>query len=229
MKTGSAILAIDTASAQGIIALQTRDGRIFTASHHEPMGHNAFILPTIEALLKDAGMTFTDVDYLACGVGPGSFVGTRLAVAVMQGLAYALRIPVIPLSHLHLLAQAAWRTTGASSIAIAVDARMQAFYFAEFCHDKRSETLQRVGLEQLHRLSDLSTDFKPHCGKITTRVGSGWSLLQLSALETPVLLPSDLLSLAEQGLATGQIFTQAQDLLPTYLNDTGHFVQAKSL
>ena len=116
------ILAISTSNAQGLVALKTTSGDIFEQTQFEQKEHNQFILPAIDSLLQKANLTLTDIDYFAACVGPGSFVGTRLAVAVTQGLAFGVNKPVVPISFLALLSLAT------SLPEVTVDARMQALY-----------------------------------------------------------------------------------------------------
>ena len=73
-----------------------------------PRQHAARLLPTIQMLLAQAELTLSDCDMIAVGIGPGSFIGVRTAVAVAKSLAYAVNIPVVPVSSLALLAQTAY-------------------------------------------------------------------------------------------------------------------------
>ena len=86
------VLALDTATAVCTLALS--DGAL-TSGRHERLerAHNRHILRMLEEVL--AGRSLQEsVDLIACGVGPGSFTGLRVAVSVAQGLAWAQAIPV---------------------------------------------------------------------------------------------------------------------------------------
>lgn len=124
------------------MALKTNQGQILTRKNEKQQEHNRFILPAVDGLLAEAGMRLQDLDYLSAGRGPGSFVGTRLAVAVIQGLAFGVQKPVVGTSHLALMALA----SGAEVITL--DAKMQGYYQAHF------KAGMPVGQEQFHRFAE---------------------------------------------------------------------------
>ena len=90
----SNIIAIETATEACSAALGV-NGRIIERFEIAPRRHTELILPMIESLLAEAGIARAQLDAIAVGRGPGAFTGVRLAIAVAQGLALALDIPVI--------------------------------------------------------------------------------------------------------------------------------------
>ena len=126
------ILAIETATEACSAALSV-DGRIIERSEIAPRRHAELILPMIEALLAEAGIARKQIDGIAVGRGPGAFTGVRLAIAVTQGLALALDVPVVPVSSLAALAQDA-PDAGAGILAV-IDARMGEVYAGAFRRD----------------------------------------------------------------------------------------------
>jgi tRNA threonylcarbamoyladenosine biosynthesis protein TsaB len=125
----SNIIAIETATEACSAALGV-DGRIIERSEIAPRRHAELILPMIESLLAEAGLARGQLDGIAVGRGPGAFTGVRLAIAVAQGLALALDIPVVPVSSLAALAQDA-PDAGAAIFAV-IDARMGEVYAGAF-------------------------------------------------------------------------------------------------
>lgn len=125
------LLAIETATEALSVAVQDGDA-VF--AHHEvaPRRHGELLLPTIERLLGEAGVTLNGLDAIAFGRGPGAFTGVRIAIAAAQGLAFASSVPVLPVSTLACLAQTAANTTGERSILAAIDARMGEIYAGWF-------------------------------------------------------------------------------------------------
>ena len=117
----STLLALDTATEACSVAL-LHDGKV--TSHYEviPRLHAQKLLPMIQQLLADAGTTLQAIDAIAFGRGPGAFTGVRIAIGVVQGLAFALDRPVLPVSNLAVLAQRALREHGATQVAAAIDA-----------------------------------------------------------------------------------------------------------
>ena len=81
-------LAFDTATAVATSALV--DG-------HEVLGERVSraqtLLEDVDALLRQAGAHPSDLDRLAVGLGPGSFTGVRIGLAVARGLALSLELP----------------------------------------------------------------------------------------------------------------------------------------
>jgi tRNA threonylcarbamoyladenosine biosynthesis protein TsaB len=95
-------LAFDTATAVATSALV--DGE-------EVLGERASraqtLLEDVDALLRQAGAHPSDLDRLAVGIGPGSFTGVRIGLAVARGLALSLDLPGSGVSTLAALAAGA--------------------------------------------------------------------------------------------------------------------------
>lgn len=125
------LLAVDTATDTVHLALQTPERTLVRA---RPGGAqaSAALLPALAALMDEAGLAFSDLDAMACGVGPGAFTGLRTACSVVQGLAVGVGCPVLALPTLAAVAEHA-RQQGAPGAVWAVqDARMGEIYVARF-------------------------------------------------------------------------------------------------
>lgn len=98
-------LFLDTASGQSGIAI-TCDGRVLAESLLGSGGRrqNSWLLPEIERLLENIGMTIGDIDLFGCASGPGSFTGLRTGIATVQGLSFSTNRPFIGVSSLAMLA-----------------------------------------------------------------------------------------------------------------------------
>lgn len=127
------ILALETATEACSVALWI-DGEVRERFEVAPRRHTELALPWAEQLLADAGVRKSQLDAIACGRGPGAFTGVRLAVALAQGLAFALDRPVLPVSTLAALAADAGAAEGERIVA-AIDARMGEIYLAEYVAD----------------------------------------------------------------------------------------------
>lgn len=123
------LLAFETATEACSVALWI-DGDVRERFEVAPRRHAELALPWAEALLAEAGIARTQLDAIAVGRGPGAFTGVRLAIAVAQGIALALDIPVVPTSTLAVLAMRAPST--ATGILAVIDARMGEIYLGAF-------------------------------------------------------------------------------------------------
>jgi len=128
-------LALDTASARCSVALLDGQG-LLTRGVDTARDHATLILPMIDALLAEAGVTLRSLDGIAFGRGPGSFTGVRIAASVTQGLSAGADLPVLGISDLRALAARARRAATAPSpgmlLLAAMDARMGEIYWGAF-------------------------------------------------------------------------------------------------
>ena len=127
------LLAVETSTEVCSVALYS-NGETKEFYEHAPMRHAELLLPAIQSLLDAAGLPLASLDAIAFGRGPGSFTSLRIGIGVVQGLAWGAGLPVIPVSSLAAVAQAVSAVTTAevSTICVAMDARMQEVYTANF-------------------------------------------------------------------------------------------------
>jgi tRNA threonylcarbamoyladenosine biosynthesis protein TsaB len=227
------ILALETATEACSIALG--DGTTPTAPwvrRHEPArAHAELVLPMVAALLRDAGIALEDLDAIAFGRGPGSFTGVRLAASIAQGLAFGARRPVIGVSSLAAVAQAALELEPqATCVLVCNDARMGEVYWAWFgcgaAGEARALGPERVGAPG-------SVDFAPPelpAAEAPRAIGAGRGFavypelatagaLRLAAVQAGLLPSADaVLRLAAPELAAGRVLAP-RDALPAYVRD----------
>ena len=102
------LLAIDTATQALSIALH--DGAALAAEHtlKADRRHSALLAPLIKQMMAQCDVTSGDLSALAVSVGPGSYTGTRIGVAMAKGMAAAAELPLVPVTTLEtvLAAQA---------------------------------------------------------------------------------------------------------------------------
>ena len=97
------ILALDTATENCSVALLV-DDKVYVRSEVAPRDHTKKILPMVDEVLKEAGLTLAELDALAYGRGPGSFTGVRIGIGIAQGLAFGADLPMIGVSTLEAMA-----------------------------------------------------------------------------------------------------------------------------
>ena len=127
----SIILAIETSSELASCALLNGETLLSRASSGVRT-HSQSILPMVQELLAEAGLTLKQCDAIAFGAGPGSFTGVRTACGIAQGLAFGAGLPVVPLVTLEAMALACHLQSGASEILAVLDARMGEVYWAQY-------------------------------------------------------------------------------------------------
>ena len=134
------LLALDT-STEACSAALWIDGEIRQYHQMAAREHSQLILDMMDKLLAETCVNLTQMDAVAFGRGPGSFVGVRIATGVVQGMAFAHDLPVVPVSSLAALAHASGHTHNA----VAIDARMQEVYWAHYVKSPQGELMLQSG------------------------------------------------------------------------------------
>ena len=224
--TNLRLLALDTATEACSAALLVGDA-VIERSEIAPRRHAELILPMIESLLGEAGISRRQIDAIAVGRGPGAFTGVRLAISVAQGLALGLDVPVVPVSSLAALAQDAPPDNDEPILAV-IDARMGEVYAGAFRRNADG-MVAAIGSESVGPASRL---LLPQSSSLRGRrwnvVGSGWDAYR-DALSAQIPSPAfadgarfpqarAIARLAAPQLAAGH-GVAAEFALPVYLRD----------
>ncbi|MDA0130815.1 tRNA (adenosine(37)-N6)-threonylcarbamoyltransferase complex dimerization subunit type 1 TsaB [Vibrio harveyi] len=218
------ILAIDTATENCSVALLVND-RVISRSEVAPRDHTKKVLPMVDEVLKEAGLTLQDLDALAFGRGPGSFTGVRIGIGIAQGLAFGADLPMIGVSTLAAMAQASYRLHGATDVAVAIDARMGEVYWARYTRQENGEWAG-VDAECVIPPARLAEEAQAD-DKTWTKAGTGWDAYQEDLGKLPLNLTSgdvlypdsqDIVILAEQELKKGNT-VPVEESSPVYLRD----------
>ena len=125
------ILALDTATDACSVALSL-NGEVQALCEQIPRQHNQRVFAQLDTLLAGQSPAERGIEALAYTHGPGSFTGLRIAASVMQGLAFAEKLPVVGVSTLACIAQGAWRRgeLGKNQSALVIlDARLNEIYW----------------------------------------------------------------------------------------------------
>lgn len=127
------LLALDTATEACSLALY-HEGAVLARFENAGRSHTERLLPLFQSLLAESGLRFAQLDGLVCGIGPGSFAGVRIGVGFAKGLALARDLPVVGVSSLAMLAQAALDAGAQRALAV-IDARMGEVYHGAYQRD----------------------------------------------------------------------------------------------
>ncbi len=211
------ILALDTSTEYLSVALRV-DGDTASRDLHAGQQHSERLLPLVQALLAEAGVSLRQLDCIAFGQGPGTFTGLRIGCGVAQGLAFGAGLPVAPVSTLLALAQG----SGEVRVVACLDARMGEVYHAAFvrqgaqwatvhppslCHPKDAPTLEGAGW------AGVGSGFGAYPADLAARYAG-----QLKRVDgTCFPHAADIAALAE---AMGQAaWVSAEQAAPVYLRD----------
>ncbi|WP_109441614.1 tRNA (adenosine(37)-N6)-threonylcarbamoyltransferase complex dimerization subunit type 1 TsaB [Acinetobacter haemolyticus] len=207
------LLALETANEQCSVSLVDMTQELYFQLDSRAKAQTQTILPLIEDALLQTNTQLKDVNAIAFSRGPGSFSGVRINAAVTQALAWSQDLPVIPVSSLQALAQAAFRHTGMQQVTAVLDARMQEVYIANFSLDEHG-IMQAIDDEKLLNYEQATA----YCKFIA--VGSGAALIQASQESSQVIVATaqDIASIAKV-YATQHKWVDAEYALPVYLRD----------
>ena len=208
------VLALETANDHCSVCLIEGSNELFFQKDIQSKAQTRTILPMIEQALLQTQTDYADLAAIAFSRGPGSFSGVRINAAVTQALAWANDLPVIPVSTLQALAQAAYRELHLDQVTAVLDARMQEVYLANFRCDE-SGIMQLQGDEKL-----LSYELAQQYARFDC-VGSGARLITASVSEQAVnISPSarEIAILADD-YAQQKKWVSAEQALPVYLRD----------
>ena len=130
----SFVLAFDTANevvAIGVGALDAGSRSVEPAAAvavEARRASNTQLLPRIDALLHDAGISREEIACVAVGRGPGSFTGVRIAMATAKGIASALGVGLVGLSSLDAVAWNVWDSATRGNLLVVADAMRKEVY-----------------------------------------------------------------------------------------------------
>ncbi len=165
------ILAVETATARQSVAILEND-RILAVREQEAGGaHGTLLLPAIDLLLTQSGLTLRSLDGIACSIGPGSFTGLRVGLSTCLGLRAAIGFPLVLVPTLEAMA----RNVGATSLAICpvLPSRRGEVYWAIFRRTQEGH-LHRVLSEQVGTPGSLASSLNEE----TIIFGEGWSSME---------------------------------------------------
>ena len=207
------LLALETANEQCSVSIVDETQELFFQLDARAKAQTQTILPMIDQAFTQLGLSASELTAIAFSRGPGSFSGVRINAAVTQALAWANDLPVIPVSSLQALAQAAYRVLGLKSVTAVLDARMQEVYIASFELDQHG-IMQAVDEEQLLNYSNASQVVQ------FEMVGSGSALIQPEQIQYKDLSATaqDIATIARLNVQQ-QKWVSAEQALPVYLRD----------
>jgi tRNA threonylcarbamoyl adenosine modification protein YeaZ len=212
------ILAIDFSTARRSVALaESHDGSVrIIGRAEEQHGQVTHAFALIDNLLREAGHERGAIECLVVGLGPGSYAGIRVSLALAQGWQLATGVKVVGISAIECLAETARAAGHRGPATLVVDAQRGEFYLAD-CRltDDTFELTQP--LEIVSR------------GEIERRLAEDMTVFSPDATATGIAglreLYPDAAKLASLTATGHREFVPAEVLEPIYLRATS-FVKA---
>jgi len=107
------ILAVDTSTSIGSVALLHDSRLVAEHSVHSSKTHSERLLPAIDHVLAQTATQISDIDYFAVSHGPGSFTGLRIGIGTIKAIAFSEEKKTVGISSLEALALHGAAYTGA--------------------------------------------------------------------------------------------------------------------
>ena len=169
------ILAYDTSSETLSMAL-FRDNKSLGELDLPLFTRNSSTLaPSLDILLRSHNLPVKKIDYIAVGLGPGSFTGLRVGITTAKVMAYSLRKKIVGVPSMQAMAScvASWQ----GSLAVVLDAKKEKVYAAFY--EMKNRGCKPIGTPILTDIRTLLKTIK----KRTLFVGSG-ALLYREKIES---------------------------------------------
>jgi len=215
------ILAINTSTPQFSVAVLKISGAVLAEQFMATKSKNfRAMMPVLDGLLRHSGVEWKDISAQAVAVGPGSFTGLRVGLALAKGICQGLGIPVVGVSSLEALAGQS--PDGVLPICAIIESRKGEVFAALF--KKNGQGLARMSADSILKYGDLPGFIK----KTTLFLGNDFDsqsrLLHNVLGPKAKLAPSHVWGLKASAvglLAMGRVkeqrFDSLLDLIPSYL------------
>ncbi|MGI6590827.1 MAG: tRNA (adenosine(37)-N6)-threonylcarbamoyltransferase complex transferase subunit TsaD [Eggerthellaceae bacterium] len=180
--TRGLVLAFDTANemvAIGIGCLDAKARSIEPIAAMRELAHrssNTKLLPDIDALMRERGLTRSRIAAVVCGRGPGSFTGVRICLATAKGIASACEVGLYGVSTPDAIAWHLWESGRRGLSAVIADAMRKEVY--PVCYRLTDAGIERLNSDVVVKAKD-GVDFVAAC---LDRAAAGDAALRADAV-----------------------------------------------
>jgi tRNA threonylcarbamoyladenosine biosynthesis protein TsaB len=144
------LLTFDTSSHYCSIALKN-DNNI---SYIKKITSNySDIILMIKNILSKNYLLLSDINYVACSAGPGSFTGIRIAINIAQGFFLGLKIPMIGISTLQILAEHVRKKTHHKNFVVIIQANKKNVFWGKYIFYKKKWYLKNKELYMSNKIA----------------------------------------------------------------------------
>ena len=167
------ILAFDTSAAHCAAALLSGDKAIVRIDEMAK-GQAEHLMPMLEEMLSQQGLSWTDLAAIGVGVGPGNFTGVRISVAAARGLGLGLGKPAVGVTSLEALT---FESTG--DVIACIDARRGRAYVQPFFDGVPMSNASMHDIDAVARLSASPTTDPRLVGPLAAPIHEhiGWQVI----------------------------------------------------
>ena len=148
------MLALEFSSPQRSVAVVSSTGAAGEVIHASP-GNTMQPLGLVEAALKQTGVRREQVEAIAVGLGPGSYNGIRVAIALAQGWQLASGVKLLGVGSAECVAAQAFADGMQGKFSVVIDAQRGEFYVADYEVNagtlRHTSSLELVAREQVSR------------------------------------------------------------------------------
>ena len=217
------ILALETSSSICSVSLKTNNLETSVFRSKSENNHGVIIFDFIEAALKEARISKSELDFIAFSSGPGSFTGLRIGCSVAQGLGYGLNIPILPISSLQILAQQMINQKNLKNISVILDAHMEELYIRQY---KNIDNIAwPIKKDLLLKKSELIEYLVMNKGNLNF-IGAGCNFLpdeyKSKSITDIVPLANTLFKISEEMILNNE-YSQPEDVILNYLSGEEHW------
>ncbi len=215
------ILGFESSAKIASVAVTDNDRVLASYCVDNGLTQSELLLPMAESILKNLGLSFSDVDLFCTAAGPGSFTGVRIGVSIVKGLAFGRDVNVIGVSAIEALAE---NLSGLCGLIVpCMDARRGQVYTAVFRSDGKS--LTRLSEDEAISIEELEGRLCEYRDENIYIVGDAYRLVKekvskVSLRSTPEYLigenASSVCRVAYEKYKNGER-TRDLDISPTYL------------
>jgi tRNA threonylcarbamoyladenosine biosynthesis protein TsaB len=189
LNTTLRILAFDTSTQRGSIALLEGKETRAELRLHSLQTHSTLLLSSIRFLLCRLNWSLNDLNLVAAGIGPGSFTGIRIGIATALGISQSLSIPYAGISGLDVLAHQVAMQSGC--IGAVLNAHREQVFYAEYTNNQGR--IRRSAKHALMHISDLERHLaNRHLYIVGDFKECGIQGFLKSSTEWPRAIPADL-------------------------------------
>ncbi len=211
-------LLIETSGTVGRVGLAQGPALLAQRSLDVNHRHNRDLVPSIAAIMQDAGWKPGQVEGVIVSLGPGSYTGLRVGLMSAKALAYATGCPLIAVETLACVARQAPAEIGL--LDVIADAQRGNLYVQTFVRDMPSQKLRPASNLTVESISSFLARRQPSSRTSGPALAAIPKLQQdVGSLAPPESWVPGLEALLQEGLETEKRFSSAEAmrLEPLYL------------